>query len=82
MDSEEFERPVVMYGHEVDRPCGPLALERAAVDLREEWFEGQHSGAQCVVGCDAGVLLAGDSVTSCCDFRGQTGLNRADSAGE
>jgi hypothetical protein len=25
MDSEEFERPVVMYGHEVDRPHWAVA---------------------------------------------------------
>ena len=42
MDSEEFERPVVMYGHEVDRPCGPFALEAAAVDLG---LENEDAGA-------------------------------------
>ncbi len=47
MDSEEFERPVVMYGHEVDRPHWAVALEAAAVDLG---FETEDSGGQCVIG--------------------------------
>ena len=47
MDSVDFERPVVMNGHEVDRPCGPLPLEAAAVDLG---FETEDAGAQGVIG--------------------------------
>jgi hypothetical protein len=42
MDSEDFKRPVVMYGHEVDRPHWAVALERAAVDLG---FEREDAGA-------------------------------------
>ena len=50
MDSEEFERPVVMNGHEWTGPVGPFALEAAAVDLDEEGFECEHSSVQSVVG--------------------------------